>query len=111
MKKLVLFLLLVVAIQSYGIYGAVQTQSVAYTCTVEVGPLCYAWEESALSKLFGAEAASRFDDKLKSARRTWEEDFVKRLSKAKDESELEKAFERAREALEGAADGVRRAFE
>ena len=54
MRKLALALFLLLAAQSYGVYGAWQAQRVVYDCTAEVGPLCYAWEPSAIGKVLGS---------------------------------------------------------
>jgi len=79
MKKLVVLLLAIVLIQSYGIFGAIQAERLIYTCEVEVGPLCYSWKENAFTKLVGNENAEQIEKKLEDAKKSFEEDFVKKF--------------------------------
>ena len=86
MKILVAVLVLIIAIQSYGIYGGFHAERVTVTCTMELGPLCYAWELNALGKLLGPERALKLDEKLSSVKDEWEDEFADRL---KQKIELE----------------------
>jgi hypothetical protein len=100
MKKIVVVVLvLLLAIESWGIYGASQVQHVYYTCTWEVGPLCFAWEENAIGKLLGHERSKDIDDALVKARKAWEHDFLERMLEAKKSKEsVQKAIDEAAEA-------------
>ena len=88
MKKLVLFLLVIIAVQSYGIYGASQASRIVYTCELEVGPLCYHWSETTLSKTLGVENAEKLEEKLAEAKKSFEKDFLEKFMKS-DKSKLD----------------------
>lgn len=113
MKKLALVLFLLLALQSWGVYGAWQTQRILYRCTVEVGPLCYAWEETALVKAVGRDNAEKLEGKLKAAKQAFEEGFLDRLTREKSgfEEALEKAGDAAKEGLRSAQEAAEGALE
>lgn len=98
----VLFVLL--AVQSYGVFGAVQADRVLYTCTTEVGPLCYAWEETTWAKMLGPDRAAQLEDKLAEAKESWEKDFVERFLSQDEESDMQRALRKAKEAAEDVID-------
>jgi hypothetical protein len=101
MKKLVLILALLLAAETYGVYGRHQADRIMYNCTAEVGPLCFAWEENALGKLIGTSNAEDLEEKLEAARDAWEEDFVEKLAEgAKRKDSLERALEDVKDAFE-----------
>jgi len=103
MRKLVLLLCLLLAVQSYGVYGAWQARRVVYDCTVEVGPLCYAWELSAIGKVLGVSPAQDVEDALEKSRDAWDQQVAKRLKKV-DGKDVKKA-------VDDAADRLGEAFE
>jgi len=109
MKKLIAVLVLLLGVQSYGIFGAMQAKRIVYTCTLEVGPLCYAWEENALVKALGPKAAEKLESSLEDAKKAWEKDFIQKFSAEKkgplDEA-LEKAGDLANEGLEAAKKAI-----
>lgn len=79
MKKLLVALLLIVSIQSYGIFGAVQAERIIYSCEVKLGPLCYVWKENAFSKVVGNKNAELIENKLQDAKESFEEDFLNKF--------------------------------
>lgn len=98
MKKLVVVLFVLLAVQSYGVYGRTQADRIMYTCEMEVGPLCFHWEQNAIGKLLGQDGAEKMEDQLDAMKKAWDEQFIERLEEAtREKSELEKAFDRARE--------------
>ena len=112
MKKLVLVLFLLLAAQTYGVSGAWQTKRILYRCTMEVGPLCYAWEETALVKAIGKDNAEKLEGKLKAAKDAFETDFLERFTKKKSgfEEALEKASDAAKEGLRTAQEAAKEAL-
>ena len=107
MKKLVLFLLAVIAVQSYGIYGASQASRIVYTCELEVGPLCYHWSETTLSKTLGVKNAEKLEKKLAEAKKSFEKDFLEKFMNS-DKSKLDKFFDSV---TKGASEGFDKAKE
>lgn len=99
MKKVALVLFLLLAVQSYGVYGAAVTRSVSHECTLEVGPLCYAWEPSALGKLVGVDKAKELESAVKKARKAVDEEIVEKLS-GKGNKGLDKVIDDAKKAAE-----------
>lgn len=83
MKKVAIILLLLLAIESYGVWGAAEARHITVTCTLEVGPLCYAWEPSAIGKILGADGSHDLEAALAKARKSWEDEFVERAMEAK----------------------------
>ena len=114
MKKLVLVLLLLLGAQTYGVYGAWQAERILYRCTLEVGPLCYAWQETTLVKALGKDNAEKLEGKLKAAKDAFEEDFIERLSEKKRsgglQGALEKVEEVAKEGLQTAKEAAEEAL-
>jgi hypothetical protein len=99
-KKLALILLVLFAIETYGVYGAAMAKKVTHKCTLEVGPLCYAWEKNALGKILGDKPTAEIEDALEKAKKTWEDEVVDRASKAKDPgTSIEKALKNAAESV------------
>jgi len=84
MKKLVLLLVTIILVQSYGIYGAAQSQRIIYTCEMEVGPLCYQWKENGFTKLVGGENAEKIEKKLSEAKESFEKDFLDKIMSSGD---------------------------
>ncbi len=82
MKKLVLFLLAIILVQSYGIYGAAQADRIIYSCEVELGPLCYKWKENGFTKLVGGDNAEKIEKKLTEAKESFEKDFLDKIMKS-----------------------------
>jgi hypothetical protein len=110
MKKLALVLFLLLAVQSYGIYGAVVTEKVTKTCTLELGPLCYAWEDNAIGKLLGDKSSKQLDEALEKAKKAWEKDFIEKAVKQKGGS-VEKLIEDVKEGLGDGVDTAKKAVE
>ena len=104
MKTLAFVLFVLLSIQSYGVFGAYQADRILYTCTAEVGPLCFAWEESGWAKLVGPERAAELESRLAEARAAWEEGFVARFLKGDEPSSVERALQRAKEVMEALED-------
>jgi hypothetical protein len=112
MKKLVVILFVLLAIQSFGVYGRARADRITHTCEWEVGPLCYYWEKNALGELIGDDASDELEEKLEAAKEAWEEDVVERLAEgARRKNSLERALDDVKEALEEAGDAVKEAFE
>lgn len=107
MKKFVLFLLVIIAVQSYGIYGASQASRIVYTCELEIGPLCYNWSETALSKTLGVKNTEKIEKKLAEAKKSFEKDFLDKIMKT-DKSKLDKFFDSV---TKGASEGFDKAKE
>ena len=115
-KTITLILALVVLGQSYGIYGRAQADRIMFDCTIEVGPLCYAWEKNTIGKILG-ERATDVEGALKEARENIDKEFIQKLTrkKKKDKSfgdilkeaskEVGKGLENAAEAAAEAIDG------
>lgn len=94
MRKLALVLFVLLAVQSFGVYGAYQAQRVVYRCELEVGPLCYYWEPSAIGKIIGSDPSEDVEAALEKSRKTWDETVAKGLD-AIDTEDLGKALEKA----------------
>ncbi|MCK6546212.1 hypothetical protein L6R52_10210 [Myxococcota bacterium] len=110
MKKLALVLFLLLAVQSYGVYGAAVTKKVTKTCTLEVGPLCYAWEDNAIGKLLGDKNSKQLDEALQKAKKAWEKDFIEKTVKQKSGS-MEKLLDDVKGGLEDGVDTAKKAVE
>ena len=118
MRKLALLLFVLLVVQSFGVYGAYQAQRVVYRCKIEVGPLCYLWEPSAIGKIVGSDPAAELEATLERSRDTWDEQVAKRLDRI-DTKDVGKALEKAGKALgegleklgEGAAEVLEKAKE
>jgi hypothetical protein len=111
MKKLVAILILLLAVETYGVFGRAQADKITYTCNWEVGPLCFSWEQNALGKLIGDDAADDLEEKLEKAQKAWEEDFVERLAEGtRKKNSVERALEDVKDAIEDASDAMKEAF-
>jgi hypothetical protein len=101
--KLLLLISLLFAVQTYGVVGAWQAKRVTRDCTLEVGPLCYAWEPNALSTLISDEQEERVAEQIEKMRELWEDKVGDKL-KGKKAPEIEQALkdagDRLRESLE-----------
>ena len=108
MKKLVVILALLLIVQTYGVYGAMQAKRVVFTCTTEIGVLCFAWEENVLAKVLGADEAAALEDSLSDARDVWEEKVAAKIAKKKTKgtAELKKILDSAGQS---AASGLEKA--
>lgn len=104
MRSLVVLLLLLFAVQTYGVVGAWQTQGIRRKCTMPIGPLCYAWEESAVSKLLGEDKLDDIEDALEDAKEKWETEVVDKLVKkgGSIEKVLDDVADMAKEGAENA---------
>ena len=113
MKKLVAILIVLFAVQTYGVYGRSQADKITYKCTAELGPLCFAWEQNALGKLIGDDdMAEELEEKLDKAKEAWEEDFVERLAEGtRRKNSLERALDDVKGAIEDAGDVMKKAFD
>ena len=117
MKKVALVLAILLAVQTYGVIGAAQAKRIMYTCTMELGPLCYAWEENMVGKMLGPERAAELEGTLLDAREKFEKDFAEKLAKKeKGKQDLDallegvgekagEALDKAKELVEGAKKG------
>jgi hypothetical protein len=111
MLKFALVLLTLLTVETYGVYGAWKAKKLAYTCKVEVGPLCYAWEESALGKLLGEDGAEALEGKFERAEEVWEEQVLERARRAAKDDRVGEVLEEAGDAVKGALDAVKGAAE
>jgi hypothetical protein len=112
MKRVVLVLILLLAVESWGVYGAAKARHVYVTCTMEVGPLCFVWEDNALGKLIGKERQRDVDEALVKARKVWEHDFVERMIESKKsgssiQKALDDAAEKAKQGLQELGDKLK----
>ena len=107
MKLLVAILASLLIVETYGVYGAWKAERLAFTCNLRMGPLCYAWEESALGKVLGTEKAEALEGKLQEAKTAWEEEVIEKTLRAADEGELERALDHAGDAVKEALDAAR----
>ena len=107
MKTVALILALLLGLQTWGVVGAAQVMGIRYSCTAEVGPLCYLWEESVLGKLLPEGDTSRIEEALADAREVFDEQFVKRLVRNKDgKLNFDRFFDRANKTLDKARDAA-----
>ncbi len=112
MKKLVALLIVLLAVETYGVYGRHQADRIMYTCEMEVGPLCFSWKENALGKLLSGDQAAALEEKLDKARKAFEEDFVDKLAQgAKKKNGIEAALDQVRSKLREAGEAMKDAFE
>src|SRR5687768_12003491 len=79
MKTFVFLLVLLFAVETWGVVGAWKTESIRYKCTTKVGPLCFVWEQSAIGKVLGDDSSEDIEDAIEKAREAWEEDVVEKL--------------------------------
>jgi hypothetical protein len=100
-KKFLLLVLVLFAVETYGVVGASLTLGLVRTCSLRVGPLCYAWEDSRLTKLIGAERVAAMENTILGARDQFQEQLLdlagkkEKISGAMDlvGEQLKKAFE------------------
>jgi hypothetical protein len=113
MKKIVAILLVLLAVETWGVYGAVQARHITVTCTMEIGPLCFMWEENALGKLLGTERSKEIETALEKAKKAWEQDFIERAIAAKTSDKLQDLLDGflnlAKKGIDGAMDAVDKA--
>src|SRR5262245_14906117 len=102
MKKLALVLFVLLAIQTWGVVGAARTQGLKYECSVQVGPLCYWWEESTLGKLISEDKMDDIEDAMEDARAAWRKDVAEKLSKKDVKYVLENISEMAKDGADNA---------
>lgn len=107
MKILALILFVLLAVQSYGVFGAFMADRIVYKCTLEAGPLCYRWEESRISKFLGKETAEKMEEKLFKAKQDWDERFAEQLEK-RNSGDLKEVLQDAEKA---AVEGLKTARE
>ena len=112
MKKLIAVLFLLLAVQSYGVYGRAQSDRIMYKCTMEVGPLCYAWEANAIGKILGTENAEEMEAQLEKMKDAWDEQFISKIEDAtKEKSGVEKALDNASKKLDRLSKSLRGVIE
>jgi hypothetical protein len=100
MKKLVVILLLLLAVETYGVYGRSQADRITYNCELEVGPLCYQWKKNVLGELIGENTGDELEKKLEEAKKAWEEDFVQKLAEGtKRKNSLDRALQDLKDAF------------
>lgn len=104
MRSFAALLFLLFAVQTWGVVGAWRTQGIRHKCTMPIGPLCYAWEETAVSKLLGEDKLDEIEDALEEAKDRWETDVVDKLAKkgGSIEKVLDDVAEMAKEGAENA---------
>jgi hypothetical protein len=83
MKMIILVLVVLLGVETWGVYGAAQAKHITVDCTLEIGPLCYAWEPNAFGKVLG-DRAKEVEDAMLKARKAWEKDFVERVIAGKE---------------------------
>jgi len=107
MKYVALILALLLGAQTWGVVGAAKVMSIRHSCTAEVGPLCYAWEESVIGKLLPEGDTSDVEEALNDARKAFDERFVKKLlSNGDGKAKLDRFFDKAGKALDIARDAA-----
>lgn len=118
MKKLALVLFVLLAVQSWGVYGAWQARKITQTCKAEVGPLCFLWEANTLGKLVGDTKSKELEETVEKARKAWEKSVVEKTIKDKQgkvdvdgtmrdlQKGLEEGFVKAKNAVEGTLQDV-----
>lgn len=118
MKYLAAILALLLAGQSYGVYGAAQADRIMYTCTLEAGPLCFAWELNVLGEFLGEDKVFDLEDQLEAAKKKLDADFIENIvSASKDDGKsglkglLKSASEVASDALEKAKKAADKAID
>jgi uncharacterized protein YjgD (DUF1641 family) len=77
---------------------------------MEVGPLCYMWEETAVSKLLGEDKLDELEDALDDAKDTWEKEVVEKIS-SKKKSGLEKVLDDVSEMAKEGAENAKKVIE
>ena len=78
-RKLFFIVFGLFVVETYGVYGAAQVQSLSRSCTFEVGPLCYAWQTNGFGKMIGKENSVQVDRLVQKARREFEDQLRQRL--------------------------------
>ncbi len=111
MKALVAILVLLLAVETYGVYGRAQADRLVAHCTLQAGPLCFAWKENALGKLLGPAPSKEVEEKLVVAKKAWEEAFEDKIAKRLETREgiddlVTDARKKAKEALDSVGKGV-----
>jgi hypothetical protein len=84
MKKALAVVLLLLAIETWGVIGATVTMRLVYSCTIKVGPLCYAWEESMFAKALGMERAQAIEGEVRAAKEKWDQQFLDTMTKGRE---------------------------
>jgi hypothetical protein len=110
-KKLVAVLLVLLAVQSYGIYGGAQAKRIMYSCTMELGPLCYAWELNTVGRLLVEDKAAALESKMLDAKKKLDEDFFESFArKEKAKSDVQDVVrdigEKAKEGIDKLIEGL-----
>lgn len=110
MLKLLVAVVLLLIIETWGIYGAWRTMGIRYTCTTKVGPLCYAWQATAIGKLLGDDAAKKAEDALHTAKESLEKDVIEKLKSGGKEG-LDKVLDGMKDMAEDGVDNAKRLLE
>ncbi|MBI2378780.1 MAG: hypothetical protein HYV07_32595 [Deltaproteobacteria bacterium] len=106
MKALFGILLVLFVAETYGVYGRAQADRLVVSCTMPLGPLCFAWKESPLGRMLGPAPSKELEAKLLNAKREWEGAFEEKVAKRLESHEgiddlVTDARKKAQEALEG----------
>lgn len=117
--RLVLVLFILLAVETYGVYGATMAEKPTYDCHFGLGILCFHWSQNRVGELLGEDGSRQFEERLKALEETWEREVVDRLSQpsAPDargreiEAFLERLTELGKDGLERAREAADRVFE
>jgi hypothetical protein len=90
MKKALAVLLVLFLVETWGVIGAAVTMRLVYSCTLKVGPLCYAWEESMFAKALGMERAEAIEGQVRAAKEKLDQQILETMTKG---SEMKDAFD------------------
>ena len=109
MKKLLLALILLLGLQTYGVYGASKAETLSYDCHLEIGILCFDWRPNPLRSFLGDEQSEALDDEVEAFEEAWRDEMLERLKRDGTqgfETLLERLKELGREGLDRARDAV-----
>jgi hypothetical protein len=111
MKTIIGILFVLLAIETWGVYGATRAKHITITCALEIGPLCYMWEENALGKLLGPERSEEIEGALLKAKKGWEQDFIERALAAKKSDALQELLNNAKDIAKKGIDTAKDALD
>jgi hypothetical protein len=111
MKTFALVLFLLLAVQTWGVVGAWRTNGIRYKCTLELGPLCYTWEETSVSKLLGDEKIEEIEDALGDAKDVWEKEVVEKISNSTKKAGIDKVLDDVSEMAKEGAENAKKVIE
>jgi hypothetical protein len=78
MKRIIFVLVLLLGAQTYGVYGATQARRIGVDCRLELGVLCFDWEQNQLGRILGEDGASELEASIESLEQAWEREVLQR---------------------------------